>query len=284
MNEGRHGVVCDSLSVRWDAVAKVAGTNAAPRVFSGILVQPDPAMGPTEGRDWTIVEMIDRVQIWKDTVQTLRSLQAECASVRIGRGRVSDEPYNPVQNCNVFPYRAPPVLFGNNLAARNRVTCYRGTALNQATAAIAQENVIGGDPIYVLDNYRVYVTEGRPVQTTIADYAFVSSRAELDIPITSTGYALQCTPVPDFAVGLRVTAPIEAVATGLVIGVAWIDVFGDRFPASAAAYQSAPIAPGGSNAPLAVPWWASSMHLFNASAIPGPALTYPIQIAWEILQ
>jgi len=284
--DGKHGVVADSLSVSWQDVANVSGTNAPPAKFSGPRVTPDVGDRLVKGHDWTLYELIDRTQVYADNALTLRALDVSYLDLQFGRGRVFDAPYEPNVNANQFPFRAPPAQFANNKLTRNRVTSFRGTVMTSGISAQANEviNDITQPPVYVLENYRSFISEGRPVIQRTADYAFVSSRAELDIPIVSTGFGQFITPVPDYATGLRVDNPKAAFQTATDLCVAWVDITGNRFPGSAANFAQGQYVSDVTSQLLTVPWWATGMHLYNGNPlIPGPALAEPIFITWELL-
>ena len=271
--DGGHGVLCDSLSFTWQQTRDVLGAQPGPAKWSGPRIQPD-SREVTKGHDWCLVELIDRVQILADNTRTVRALQVECTDIQIGRGRVVDSPYLPQANCALAPGRAPPIVGGNNLAARNRVTAWRSTAATCGASSFAFETFNADPPIYVLDNYRAYLCEGRPSVQRKPDYCFLSALAELDVPLTFAGYGQFLTPVPDYATGLTIDVPLDASA--VLVGIAWVDVFGSRYPASALLAGNAPIVTRGVK--LAVPSWASAFHLFG----PAAALTAPIECTWEL--
>lgn len=284
--DGVHGVVADSLSVSWQNVADSVGSNNPAQRFSGPRVTPDVG-GLTTGRDWCLYELIDRTQVFADNTQRVRALAVESLELQFGRGRVFDAPYGPRMNAEQFPFRDLNTLFGDNMLARNRVTAFRGTVMTAGIKAKAVENN-SGDPtlpwVYVLENYRAFISEGRPSVQRVADFAWCTSRAELDVPIGSTAVGKLITPVPDYATGLRVDNPKASYQTTTDLCVAWVDAFGNRFPSSAANYAQGQFVSDVTSQLLTVPWWASGMHLYNANPLaPGPALDFPIFITWELL-
>jgi len=273
--DGKHGVLADSLSVSWQNVRDVLGVQPGPARFSGPRVAPD--VGPlSTGRDWTLYELIDRTQILADNTRTVRTLLTTGLELQFGRGRVFDAPYMPDCNVQLAPGRAPAVVGGNNIPSRNRVTSFRATVTDAAIRCVADEiiNDPTQPPIYPLDNYRAYIVEGRPVLQRRPDYCFISALAELDVPLTFAGFGQFLTPVPDYAVALSIDLPLAVTAN---CGIAWVDVFGTRFPASAAAFAQAPICVGRNE--FTVPWWASAFHIFQN----GAAILSPVQCTWTLL-
>ena len=87
------------------------------------------------------------------------------------------------------------------------------------------------------------------------------------------GFGQFLTPVPDYATALSIDLPLAVTAN---CGIAWVDVFGTRFPASAAAFAQAPICVGRNE--FTVPWWASAFHVFQN----GAAITSPVQCTWQL--
>lgn len=277
--EGRHGVIADSLATSWEQVRAQTRLDDVTLPMSGPRVVPPDDVRTSEGRNWTLYESIDRTQIFAATeTRTTRALLVRGSEVQFGRGRVFDAPYSPVMNTGQFPFRAPGAVGANNIMARARCTRFSGTSLQAAALLAANETLGVNGTVTVLDNYRAWVTEGFPTIQKVPDYAFILAAAQLDVPLTLAGDGPLCTPVPDYAVTVRVDNPSGNVIAPLTrLSIAWVDAFGVRWPTSLATGGEAPYVELGDE--VTVPAWASLMHLVTFGA--GP-VNVPAQITWSL--
>lgn len=273
-HDGLHGVIADSMSVSWDQVRQLAGTG--PYQASGVRVTAPPDK-PTEARDWTIYEFVDRVQLMPQTAN-FRTLYVKSERLQIGRGRVMATPVGPnlapLPLSNGVSRIEGPATGSFNTPFRSRATSVRATSLTLACTLTAE----GSSGPILMDNYRVAICEGRPSVQHRSDYAFVFPSAELDNPVDAiAGYL---TPVPDFATRVEVQLSVQTDISGGQYGIAWISPFGARVPGAAVVAGLAPHVTQGQPWSLPVPWWASMMHLFRIGAVPANAEF--AQLSWEL--
>lgn len=296
--DGVHGVTQSSGACSYrEALAAQGGVAGFGSGSSSSLLRIEVTGDEkTEGRDWTIYEAIDTRQ-WTTEDETaalsVEILAVDGCTAVIGRDRTKLSQFTQEWGQNAQPFSGFPN--GDQFIGRARARSFRGSGLNFSAKTRALY-LPGENPRIkrLTDNYRAWVTEGRPSWEYVPDYLRAVSPEILD---SAPGQADidfgRWKKIPDFAQHLITAPTLEMLAyynatSGLSSGwvVCFTDVFGDRYPGASADVSKGAMVPlwlGTATPYIPIPTWATYLCVCQVwpDPVPAPSLV-EIPVQWGL--